>query len=147
MPRLATAILKYKKVGVDPFLGDVLRPIIPVEVSRFNKDGTEISEKHMVLIDSGADFCIFSGDFGELIGIEVNKGRPYSFSGVGGRPLNGYIHRVGITVSSLPTINVDAVFSYEVNEQNVGILGQRCFFDHFSVNFRYRQGEIVIKNG
>jgi hypothetical protein len=141
-----TATLKYKKIYDDPFIGEVLRPIIPVEITKYLSSGGEVSEKHMVLIDSGADFCIFSGDFGELLGMDVKSGERYQFTGVGGKPLTGYIHRIGITVAPLPTINVDAVFSYELNDQNVGILGQRCFFDHYSVNFRYKQGEIVIKN-
>lgn len=148
MPKLRTVNLKYKKIATPPtVLGDVYRPIIPITVTRFNEDKDEISEKIMVLIDSGADFCMFSGEFGELLNIAVKKGVPFDFFGVGGSVIKGYVHRIGLSVDSMPVINVDAVFSYGLNDQSLGIVGQKCFFDHYSINFRYRQGEIIIKNG
>lgn len=147
MPRLRTVTLKYKKVAIDPiFIGDIYRPIVPINVTKFGKDGAEVSEKIMVLIDSGADFCMFSGEFGELLDIDVRKGKPYSFQGVGGGDVEGFIHRIGLSIASFPVINVDAVFAYGLNDENLGIVGQKCFFDQYSVNFRYRSGEIVIKN-
>ena len=56
----------YKK-----YSSSVLRPVIPIKLK--NKD-LEIG--YEVLVDSGADFCVFDAQVGEAIGIDVKKGKP-----------------------------------------------------------------------
>ena len=51
----------YKKYG------QVLRPVIPIQL----KSGSEVIG-YEVLVDSGADLCIFSAEIGELLGQPIN---------------------------------------------------------------------------
>ena len=51
------------------FGSSILRPIIPVQISFGGR-----SLKYDVLIDSGADFCIFDAEIGEYLGIDIRSG-------------------------------------------------------------------------
>lgn len=55
---------KYKNYGYG-----VIRPVIPIEII-YNK----ISVPHEVLIDSGADLCIFDAQIGEILGLDIASG-------------------------------------------------------------------------
>ncbi|MEK7095817.1 MAG: hypothetical protein AAB896_00795 [Patescibacteria group bacterium] len=123
----------YKKV--DGFL----RPIIPIEVQKKNR-----SVRIEVLVDSGADQCIFWGEIGEALGIEVDKGIPMQFGGVSGSLAKGYIHKVGIVVDGT-TLNADVVFSYEIAPVGLAIVGQLSFFEHFTVKFDYKKRSVVLR--
>lgn len=57
---------KYKKYGPG-----ILRPVIPIEILYKSR-----SVPYEVLVDSGADFCIFDAEIGELVGIDVASGEP-----------------------------------------------------------------------
>lgn len=48
----------------------VLRPIIPIAVGH-----NDFFVSYEVLVDSGADMCIFDAEIGELLGIEYRKRR------------------------------------------------------------------------
>ncbi len=58
----------------------ILRPVIPIKLK--NKD-LEIG--YEVLVDSGADLCIFDAEIGEEIGINIKKGKPHEVFGIGGK--------------------------------------------------------------
>ena len=55
---------RYKKYG-----HGVLRPVIPIEVIYKNNP-----VPYEVLIDSGADFCIFDAQIADILGIDVESG-------------------------------------------------------------------------
>jgi len=55
---------RYKKYGPG-----ILRPVIPVEIAHQDR-----SVPYEVLVDSGADFCIFDSQIGELLGIDITRG-------------------------------------------------------------------------
>ena len=55
---------KYKDYGYG-----ILRPVISIEVKY-----KEISVPYEVLVDSGADICIFHASIGEVLGLDVEKG-------------------------------------------------------------------------
>lgn len=56
---------RYKK-----YAPGVLRPVIPIEITFQNR-----SVPYEVLVDSGADFCIFDAAIGELLDIDIESGR------------------------------------------------------------------------
>ena len=60
--------------------GKVLRPVIPVKL---RNNGKEI--EYHVLVDSGADMCLFDAEIGEAIGIDIKKGILKTVFGVGGK--------------------------------------------------------------
>ncbi len=56
----------YKKLA-----SGIERPIIPIIV---RNPATQQSVRYLALVDSGADLCVFAGEIGELIGLDVTAG-------------------------------------------------------------------------
>ncbi len=125
----------------DFFGASILKPIIPFEIV-----GGEDSVRYAALIDSGADFCIFDGEIGEALGIDVQSGIRTTFGGI--QDNNGtaaaFLHRVTLTVGGweYPTV---VGFSYDIAKYGYGILGQKGFFDIFVVKLDYVKEEIELK--
>lgn len=118
-----------------------LRPLIPIEIQ---KQSLGNSIKVIVLVDSGADICIFWGEIGEALCIDVQAGKKHEFGGIGStRPQVGYWHKVGIVVGG-ETVNADVLFSYDISE-NLAIVGQKSFFDRFVIKFDYKNRSVVLR--
>lgn len=115
-----------------------LRPIILVTLEH---QGTK--RRYKALVDSGADFCIFHSLIGELLGLDVEKGKVAPFSGVGGNRMNAYFHNIRIHVGEV-SHDLYCGFTRDIPPDGHGILGQMGFFDRFRVNFDYKQEEIEI---
>jgi hypothetical protein len=129
----AASTFRYKNVGGH------LRPVIPIEVQK-----KQAAIKVMVLVDSGADVCIFWGEIGEALGIDVKSGTRHEFGGIGStKPQMGYWHKVGITVGK-DTLNAEVLFSYDM-AKNLAIVGQKSFFDRFIIKFNYKERAVVLR--
>lgn len=84
---------RYRKFPVDskncpfPDKKSVLRPVIQI-------DFVGISRKfsYLVLIDSGADYCVFHAKVGELLGLDIKSGKLVTFYGTSGQPQVAYFH-------------------------------------------------------
>ncbi len=97
------------------------------------------------MIDSGADLCIFDAEIGEILGIDIESGRPGEVSGVAGQITEIFIHAVTIKVGKHSRL-VDVGFLPGVAESyNYGVVGQYGFFDQFVVTFDYDEKEIEIE--
>ena len=120
----------------------VLRPVIPIIVKN---GGQEIG--YQVLVDSGADMCLFDAEIGEAIGIDIKKGSPREVFGVGGKASVYYLHKVTIIVGGWE-YNIDAGFMPNVAGRVMphGVVGQRGFFEFFKVTFDRTAEEIDLKN-
>lgn len=125
---------RYKKISPTIF-----RPIIRITL----KNG-KTSIPLEVLIDSGADICIFSSQIGELLGIDVKKGKAKKVTGVTGESETYYLHPVKLDVGGWehPAL---VGFLETRSSDSYGIVGQIGFFDHFSVKFDYKKLEIELK--
>ena len=139
-----TLKFKYKKIPLAaklPLFGfSILRPIIPVQL--FGK-GDKIN--YEILLDSGADTCVFDGSIGELLGLDVATGTPVQFSGVQNATAGqAYLHNVDLSIGG-HKLAIPAIFSFDLSSRGYGILGQRGFFDIFSVKFDYQREEIELK--
>ena len=121
--------------------GAVLRPVIPVKL----KSASE-SFDYEVLVDSGADICIFHSEIGELLGINVPKGKPREVFGVGVKASIYYLHKITIEVGRW-SYNVEVGFMPSVSGHAMrhGIVGQKGFFDNFIVKFDLLKEEIELK--
>lgn len=135
---------KYRKLSLAPasdFFGKfIYKPIIPIGISKLG-----ISVRYAVLIDSGADFCIFDAELGEYLGINIRQAAEIKFGGI--QSLGGakaYIHRVNIEIGGYD-YRTDVGFSYDIARHGYGILGQKGFFDLFAVNFNLTKEEIGLK--
>jgi hypothetical protein len=121
--------------------GQVLRPVIPIKLKN---NGQEIG--YQVLVDSGADMCLFDSEIGAAIGIDVKKGRKCEVSGVGGKTSLYYWHKVTIDVGG-QEYHIDAGFMQGVsgNVMPYGLVGQKGFFDSFVVKFDLLKEEVELK--
>ena len=127
---------KYKKLP-----NGRLRPVIRVEIS--NKKGSD-GVPCEVLVDSGADFCIFKAEIGEILGYDIKSGEPFSYRGISGAKSIGYEHNVWIAVKNV-WISARVVFSYDIPKGGHQVVGQAGFFDQFKVNFDYKKASIVLR--
>ena len=121
--------------------GKVSRPVIPIKL----KHGDQEIGYH-VLVDSGADMCLFHAEIGQAIGIDITKGRQREVFGVGGKASTYYQHRVILEVGGW-VYEIDAGFLPTVGGRVVpyGIVGQLGFFEFFKVVFDKRSDEIELK--
>ena len=120
--------------------GQVLRPVIPIFVKcGDNKIG------YQVLVDSGADLCLFDEEIGNLLGIDVRRGKKYEVFGVGGKSSIYYLHKVTISVGGWEHVTeVGFMSNVAGNVMPYGILGQNGFFNIFIVKFDLLKEEIEI---
>jgi hypothetical protein len=118
-----------------------LRPVIEIRVK--NK---ERSIRYEVLVDSGADICLFDSEIGKAIGIEIEKGKPREVMGVGGKYSLYYLHPVTIEVGGW-SYESEAGFMPKVGSLAApyGIVGQIGFFENFVVKFDLIKEEVELK--
>lgn len=117
----------------------VSRPVIPVEL--VDKESKPFGYK--VLIDSGADHNMFHAEVGELLGLDVRKGKPLEFFGVTGDKQRAYFHRVELKVGGY-LCPIYCGFVYEWKNLAYGILGQDDFFRLYSVKFNLPKGVVEL---
>lgn len=127
----------YKK-----YSNSILRPVIPIKLK--NKEH-EIG--YEVLVDSGADICIFDAEIGEAIGIDIKKGKIREIFGVGGKASVYYLHKVSIEIGGW-VYDIEAGFMPNVAGKIMpyGIVGQRGFFDIFVVKFDLLKEQVELKS-
>ena len=121
--------------------GQTLRPVIPIKVKYA---GNEIG--YQVLVDSGADLCLFDAEIGDALGIDVKKGSAKEVFGVGGKASIYYLHKIAIEVGGWD-YKIEAGFMPGVAGRAIpyGIVGQKGFFDIFIVKFDLLKEEVELK--
>lgn len=124
---------KYKKYGPD-----TLRPVIPIEIVANN-----LEVPYEVLVDSGADMCIFDAQIASILGIDIVKGVKTRVSGVTGYPEDMYIHTFRIKVGG-QDCKMEVGFM-NMRNSTYGVVGQKGFFELFIVKFDLKKNEIEIK--
>jgi len=126
----------YKKIAPEIF-----RPIIPVEVG-FNN----FFVQYEVLVDSGADLCIFDAEIGEILGMKINSGKPQKVAGITGAQSEVYyLHKIQVKVGG-HEYKIEAGFLPNLNSRyNYGVVGQKGFFDLFVVKFDLLKEEVELK--
>ena len=119
--------------------GLILRPVVTFS---FNyKRGRILTTNG--LLDSGADYNLFPGEYCYGLGINIKRGIPVEIGGIGSRvPLKGYRH-FGIKI-----FFGEYTFETYVDfcmEQGAALLGRNGFLDHFeSVNFQNKKGLVTL---
>ncbi|MEK7534551.1 MAG: hypothetical protein AAB600_04400 [Patescibacteria group bacterium] len=117
----------------------IVRPIIPIIL----KSQTKLM-LYSALIDSGADYSIFSLDIADALGIKLQLKDKVKFIGVGRENIDGFWSKIEIIIGDI-TYETHAIFA-EISEFGHGILGQKGFFDHFDVELSYKKQLIEIKS-
>lgn len=124
----------------DYFGSSLLKPIIPLKIVLGEKQ-----IDYFALIDSGADFCIFDGEIGEYLGLDIKAGKKINFGGV--QELSGaaaYLHEVTLIIGGVKN-NITIGFSFDIAKHGFGLLGQKGFFEIYIVKFDLIKEEIEIK--
>jgi len=135
---------KYHKLNLSPqsdFFGKfIVKPIIPIKIST-----SDTSLKYAALIDSGADFCIFDAQIGEYLGLTIRRGTEVKFGGIQNMGFaRAYLHKISIEIGG-HEFRIEAGFSYDTSKDGYGILGQKGFFNLFSIKFDLAKEEIELK--
>ena len=119
----------------------VFRPVIPITLRHKDK---EIG--YQVLVDSGADMCLFDEEIGAALGIPIRKGEMKTVMGVGGKSSVYYLNPVEVGVGG-KFQKIEAGFMPNVagNVMPYGLVGQVGFFDRFIVSFDLLKGEVQLK--
>ena len=101
-----------------------LRPVIPIKL----KNGAQ-TISYEVLVDSGADLCIFDAEIGEALGIDVQKGQKKEVFGIGGKASVFFLNKVEIEVGGW-SYKIEAGFMPNVagRVMSYGVVGQKGFF-------------------
>jgi len=94
-------VMKFDYTKIRP---GVSRPVIPIELG-YNG----IFVRYLALIDSGADYSLFSAEVGARLGIDVLKGKRVSVIGIHGDSTYMYFHDISLVVGS-HTYEVKAAF-------------------------------------
>lgn len=114
----------------------ISRPIIQIIVKSKTKFAI-----YPVLIDSGADYCIFHTQLAEDLGIKLQN-KTASFKGVGKNKVVGFWGEVDLKIGEV-SYQTKIIFA-EISDFGHGILGQQGFFNHFDVKLSHHKQIIEI---
>ena len=126
-------IFPYIKVAPE-----IKRPIVPIFLKSKDK-----FIYYPALVDSGSDYCIFSIEIAQGLGVNLSKKRLKLFS-LGKGKLYGSFAEVELRITDKFLV-IQAVFA-EIPELGHGILGQKGFFSNFDVKFSYTNETIEIQS-
>jgi len=127
---------------------DITRPIIRVLMHN-PRDVHATSIACEALVDSGADFCVFSGEIADLLGIDITAGQQQLVSGVvAGESRPVYFHAIEIIVGPYGhalRLPIWAGFMPDLANNGHGLLGRHGFFSGLTfVKFRDHDAELEL---
>ena len=124
------------------------RPVIPITL--YNpRSSTAPSVGYHGLVDSGADYCVFSREIGDMLEIDITAGEPHLMGGVvAGETRPVYFHAIEIAIGPYGSglrLPIWAGFMPDLANTGHGILGRHSFFSGLSfVKFRDHASELEI---
>jgi hypothetical protein len=92
----------------DPGKQSARRPYIPIRILYGNK-----FQDLLCLVDSGADLCLFPAKIGELLGIDIERGKKEQIGGIAETSIVAYIHPVRLIVRGLSGVDVEAGLQHQ----------------------------------
>lgn len=124
--------------SADPKRKWISRPLIPIRII-----GPQEKWEGYALIDSGADRSLFHFEIGEIIGLDVFRGKLEYFGGIGDARIPAYIHQIRIQILGMEEI-IEIPAGFTESGGVSAILGQEGFFDAFRIKFERDRGVIEI---
>ena len=109
----------------------VNRPIIPVILIYRSS-----LVNYQALIDTGSDYNVFEAGVSQLLGLRLTSGHKRQITGIGGKKIKGYEHNVALRITG-KQYRTKVIFSNQIPPYSFGVLGNKGFFDHFKVTFKY----------
>ena len=118
---------------------DIIRPVIAIELANAGK-----TIRYEVLVDSGADICIFPAEIGEILDLDILSGASHEVAGITGQKECYYLHEVTLIVGG-HRFYISAGFMPNFPRYSYGVVGQVGFFNNFVVRFDYAKHELEVK--
>jgi len=105
------------------------------------KENAKNEFSFLVLVDSGAEFSLFTKSDAELLGINIQQGEKVNIGGVTGDKFSAFIHPVIIKIGN-EKIKIEAAFSEQNNTPR--ILGRNPLFSHFFIIFDHKKQNTIF---
>jgi hypothetical protein len=99
----------------------------------------------MVLLDSGADHCVFSATFAAALGIDLLTLKKQMTGGVGSSANPTYYADLDIILGPGIEFKSYVGFTSAMDAQGIGLLGQHGFFDYYNVHFKKKEFKFTIE--
>lgn len=128
--------------------GDIMRPVIPITL--FNPSSPHSpSVGYHGLVDSGADYCVFSREIADMLEIDITTGEEHLLGGVvAGERRPVYFHAIEIAIGSYGSglrLPIWAGFMPDLATTGYGLLGRQGFFGGLTfIKFRDHLSELEI---
>ena len=103
--------------------------------------GTNLPIAADVKLDTGSSFCIFQRHYGELLGLEIEKGEPEIIRTATGKFI-AYGHEITLTVSNLEW-NATVYFAREKTFP-VSVVGRVGFLDRLKIGLVDYQQQLYL---
>ncbi len=131
----------FKLPNKDPKKKYISVPWIPAKVR-----ANDTEKKFLMLVDSGADYCILDRDVAEFLGIKIHDGEFIKTGGIGESADIYYFDNIYINIGG-EEIKTRCGFKdgYLMDGLISGILGRQGFFDYFKVCIDQAKNEIELK--
>lgn len=116
-------------------------PWVPVRVRR----NEQTTPRMLLLVDSGADFCVLKSEIGVALGItDIQAGEPCQLRGLGRATVNSWFHDVEVEFEGRA---FESRFAFTNEALPIpGMLGRKGFFDQFkSVSFDENNRVVTLK--
>jgi hypothetical protein len=143
-----TFTIPYKKIHI-PSRGDFPAQVkySPIVATVLENKTNRLDFSFDSIIDSGADYCVFPSQIGELIGLNVGIGKRLPTYGVGGQETL-YFHHIKVTLiigKEAWEFPCFAGFSRKMNHKGVGLLGRQGFFNLFKrIEFLENKRKLIL---
>lgn len=105
------------------------------------KENSKNEFSFLVLVDSGAEFSLFTKGDAELLGLKLQQGEKMDIGGITGDKFSASIHSVIIKIAD-KKIKIDAAFSERDNTPRV--LGRNPLFSHFFITFDHKEQNTIF---
>lgn len=119
----------------------VWRPIIPIILIK-----DKIFVGYEALLDTGADYNVFHSEISQILGLKLTSGKSRKIHGLSEQHIKGYIHIVELKLQGFSKFSTPIVFSNQIPEHAIGVLGNTGFFDHFKSMFDYKEKTVEINS-
>jgi hypothetical protein len=121
------------------------RPMVHTVLSHYKND---LDFSFPCIVDSGADYCVFPSSYGEMIGLDIEKGPHLQSGGLGGGDTL-YFHKITVKIilgNEPMQFICKAGFSRKMDRAGIGFLGRHGFFELFDeVSFYQQKKRFILR--
>lgn len=117
----------------------------PVAIADIRRPGAPAGFRCAVVLDSGADHCVFPASFAAVLGIDLLQLRKNLTGGVGTSANTTYYTDLFIDLGSGIEFKSYVAFTAGMDLHGLGLLGQAGFFEYYNVAFFHKLRKFTIE--